>query len=77
MNYMHMLLFFRSGMELVDFQNARVPEALDNMALRESITCHPNVTVFYRKFLLEDGSAVVLDAALAFTQVKQCLNDLK
>ena len=52
-------------------------EALDNMALREKITCHPNVTTYYRKFKLDDGSVVVLDAALAFAQVKQCLNDLK
>lgn len=52
-------------------------EALQNMALREAITAHEDVTIYYRRFMLEDGSIVLFDAALVFAQVKQCLNDLK
>ena len=50
-------------------------EAILNMSLKEGIV--NSEVKFYRKYTLEDGNAVCLDAALASEHVCQCINDLK
>lgn len=52
-------------------------EAILNMSLREGIVNSEEVKSFYRKYTLEDGNIVCLDAALASEHVRQCINDLK